>query len=85
LFAARRAKSIQAAREKTKPASSTEECAAAALKLCDDDRLDITEHEATAASYDGNALVGSFDGAGMPDPSDPSFCAADRRDMNRCE
>ena len=75
----------QAECDKTKPADSAEECAAAALKSCDNDRLDITKYKAITASYDGNALVGGFDAAGMPDPSGPNFCAADRPDMNKCE
>lgn len=75
----------QAACDKTKPANSAEECAATALKSCDNDRLDITKYKAITASYDGNALVGGFDAAGMPDPTGPNFCAADRPDMNKCE
>jgi hypothetical protein len=71
--------------DKTKPASSAEECAAAALKSCDNDRLDITKFKAITASYDGKALVGGFDAAGKPNPAGPNFCAANRADMNKCD
>ncbi len=71
--------------DKTKPANSEQECAAAALKSCDNDRLDITKYKAITATYDGKALVGGYDAAGNPDPVGPNFCAGDRPDMNKCE
>lgn len=75
----------QAGCDKTKPANSAEECAAAALKSCENDRLDITKYKAITASYDGKALVGGFDTAGKSDPAGPNFCGADRPDMNKCD
>lgn len=71
--------------DKTKPANSEEECAAAALKSCENDRLDITKYKSITATYDGKALAGGFDAAGKPDPAGPNFCGADRADMNKCE
>ena len=75
----------QAACDKTKPANSAQECAAAALKSCDNDRLDITKYKAITAAYDGQALVGGFDAGGKPDPAGSNFCAADRPDLNKCD
>ncbi len=71
--------------DKAKPADSAEACAAAALKSCDNDRLDITKYKAITARFDGQDLVGGYDASGNPDPTGPNFCAADRPDMNKCD
>jgi len=75
----------QAGCDKQKPANSPEECAAAALKSCNNSRLDITKYKVITATYDGQALVGGFDTSGNPDPAGANFCAADRPDLNQCD
>lgn len=71
--------------DKTKPADSAEACAAAALKSCDNDRLDITKYKVITAKYNGEALVGGFDSEGNADPAGPNFCDKNRPDLNKCD
>ena len=71
--------------DKTKEAADAAACAAAALKSCANDRLDITKYKEITADFDGTPLVGGFDNTGNPDPAGPNFCAADRPDLNQCE
>lgn len=71
--------------EKTTPADSAEACAAAALKSCDNSRIDITKYKLITAKYNGKALVGGFDATGNPDPAGSNFCAKDRPDLNKCD
>ena len=71
--------------EKSKPADSAEACAAAALKSCDNSRLDITKYKVITARFNGQELVGGFDTTGNPDPAGMNFCAADRADLNKCD
>ncbi|MBF0182937.1 MAG: hypothetical protein HQM06_00905 [Magnetococcales bacterium] len=76
----------KAACDKTvKEATAKEACAAAALKACDNDRLDITKYKKVTADFDGKALVGGFNAVGKADTSGNNFCAADRPDMNKCQ
>ena len=39
--------------EKSKPADSAEACSAAALKSCDNSRLDITKYKVITAKFNG--------------------------------
>ena len=75
----------QAECDKTKPADSAEACAAAALKSCDNSRLDITKYKVITAKYNGEALVGGFDAEGNVDPAGANFCDKDRPDLNQCD
>ncbi|WP_130471673.1 hypothetical protein [Candidatus Magnetaquicoccus inordinatus] len=68
-----------------KEAASKEACAAAALKACDNDRLDITKYKKMTADFEGKPLVGGFNAVGKADSSGTNFCAADRPDMNKCQ
>jgi len=71
--------------DKTKPADSTEACAAAALKSCNNSRLDITKYKVITAKYNGQALVGGFDAEGNTDPAGANFCDKNRPDLNQCD
>jgi hypothetical protein len=71
--------------DKIKPADSAEACAAAALKSCDNSRIDITKYKVITAMYNGKALVGGFDATGNVDPAGLNFCAKDRPDLNKCD
>jgi hypothetical protein len=71
--------------DRVKPASSAEECAAAALKSCDNSRLDITKYKVITASYNGEALTGGFDVEGNADPDGANFCDKNRPDLNQCD
>ena len=75
----------QAECEKSKPADSAEACSAAALKSCDNSRLDITKYKVITAKFNGEYLVGGFDATGNPDPNGWNFCAGDRPDLNKCD
>ena len=75
----------QAECDKTKPADSAEACAAAALKSCENSRLDITKYKVITAKYNGEALVGGFDAEGNADPAGANFCDKNRPDLNQCE
>jgi hypothetical protein len=75
----------QAECDKTKPADSAEACAAAALKSCDNSRLDITKYKVITAKYNGEALVGGFDAEGNADPAGANFCDKNRPDLNQCD
>jgi hypothetical protein len=68
-----------------KEATSKEACAAAALKACDNDRLDITKYKKITADMDGKPLVGGFNAVGKADAAGNNFCAADRPDLNKCQ
>ncbi|MBF0584533.1 MAG: hypothetical protein HQL80_09920 [Magnetococcales bacterium] len=68
-----------------KDAASKEACAAAALKACDNDRLDITKYKKITADFGGQALVGGFDATGKANAAGNNFCAADRPDLNKCQ
>ena len=74
----------QAECEKSKPADSAEACSAAALKSCDNSRLDITKYKVITAKFNGENLIGGFDATGNPDPNGSNFCAGDRPDLNKC-
>ena len=71
--------------DKTKPADSAEACAAAALKSCDNDRLDITKYKVITARYNGEQLTGGFDAEGNADPAGTNFCDKNRPDLNKCD
>lgn len=71
--------------EKTKAVVDESACSAAALKSCDNDRLDITKYKVITATFGGKALIGGFDVTGKPDPAGNNFCAADRPDLNQCK
>lgn len=71
--------------DKTKPAETKEECAALALKSCDNDRLDITKWKSITATFGGEQLVGGFTEDGKADAAGTNFCAGDRPDLNQCE
>ncbi|MEO5362961.1 MAG: hypothetical protein H7838_04985 [Magnetococcus sp. DMHC-8] len=76
----------KAACDKTvKEAATKEACAAAALKACDNDRLDITKYKKITADMDGKPLVGGFNAVGKADAAGTNFCAADRPDLNKCQ
>ncbi len=75
----------QAECDKSKPADSAEACAAAALKSCDNSRLDITKYKVITAKYNGEALTGGFDMEGNADPAGTNFCDKDRPDLNQCD
>ncbi|MBF0161781.1 MAG: hypothetical protein HQL88_05785 [Magnetococcales bacterium] len=68
-----------------KEATSKEACAAAALKACDNDRVDITKYKKITADLGGQPLTGGFDATGKANASGPNFCAANRPDMNKCQ
>ena len=71
--------------EKTKPAADESACMAAALKSCNNSRLDITKYKVITATFGGKTLTGGFDITGKPDPAGSNFCAADRPDLNQCK
>jgi hypothetical protein len=71
--------------EREKPAASAEECAAAALKSCDNSRLDITKYKVITARYNGEQLVGGFDADGNPAADGTNFCDKNRPDLNQCD
>jgi len=71
--------------DRNKPAASAVECAAAALKSCDNSRLDITKYKVITATYNGEQLVGGFDAEGNPDASGTNFCDKNRPDLNQCD
>ncbi|MCB1858985.1 MAG: hypothetical protein KDI63_11955 [Gammaproteobacteria bacterium] len=71
--------------EKSKPADSAEACAAAALKSCENSRLDITKYKVITAKFNGQDLVGGFDAAGNADPAGQNFCDKNRPDLNQCD
>lgn len=70
---------------KSKPADSADACAAAALKSCDNSRIDITKYKVITAQYNGEDLVGGFDTEGNADPAGLNFCDKDRPDLNKCD
>jgi hypothetical protein len=71
--------------DRTKPADSAEACAAAALKSCDNSRLDITKYKVITAKYNGETLTGGFDAEGNADPAGTNFCDKNRPDLNQCD
>lgn len=71
--------------DKVKKAADEKACQAAALKSCNNSRLDITKYKKITATYNGKSVVGGFDAHGEPDASGLNFCAADRPDLNQCE
>lgn len=71
--------------DKANEAANEAACSAAALKACDNDRLDITKYKQIGATFGGKALVGGFDAQGKPSPTGTNFCAADRPDLNKCQ
>ncbi len=75
----------QAECDKSKPADSTEACAAAALKSCDNSRLDITKYKVITAKYNGEAVTGGFDMEGNADATGTNFCDKGRPDLNQCD
>jgi hypothetical protein len=68
-----------------KDATSKEACAAAALKACDNDRLDITKYKKVTADFAGKPVIGGFNAVGKADSTGGNFCASDRPDMNKCQ
>lgn len=71
--------------DRSKAATSAGECSAAALKACDNSRLDITKYKVITARYNGEPLTGGFDAGGNPDPNGANFCDKDRPDLNQCD
>jgi hypothetical protein len=71
--------------DREKPASSAAECSAAALKSCENSRLDITKYKVITATYNGEQLAGGFDAEGNPDPTGTNFCDKNRPDLNQCD
>ena len=71
--------------EKAPAHGFAEASAAAALKSCDNSRIDITKYKVITAKYNGKALIGGFDATGNPDPAGSNFCAKDRPDLNKCD
>jgi len=59
--------------DETLAASTPQECAKAALKACDNSRLDITMSKVITAVFNGRPVEGGR-----------NFCAADRPDFNKC-
>ena len=71
--------------DKTKPADSADACAAAALKSCNNSRLDITKYKMITAKYNGEALVGGFDAEGNADAAGANFCDKNHPELNKCD
>ena len=69
---------------KVKPAENIQQCWQAAIKSCNNGRLDITKYKKITASYNGTALVGGYDAHGAPDVHGANFCTAKRPDLNAC-
>ena len=61
---------------KNKPANTVAECQAAALKSCNNGRLDITKSKIITAKFNGKQIKAT-DGQ-------LNFCKADRPDFNKC-
>lgn len=71
--------------DKVKKADSAEACMKAALKSCNNSRLDITKYKKITADYNGKALTGGFDDHGTPSATGTNFCPADHPQLNKCE
>lgn len=70
---------------KTVPADNEPACTAAAMKACDNDRIDITKYKVITAKFGDKALAGGFDAKGAAVANGPNFCDAKRPDLNKCE
>ncbi|MBF0448413.1 MAG: hypothetical protein HQL67_09455 [Magnetococcales bacterium] len=70
---------------KVKEASSEFACWQAALKSCNNDRLDITKYKQITATYNGQPLTGGFDDMGNPSATGSNFCWSGRPDLNQCQ
>lgn len=66
-------------------AVTEEACAAAALKACDNSRLEITKSKVIGATFKGTALVGGFSADGKADAKGTNFCGGERPDFNKCQ
>jgi uncharacterized membrane protein len=62
--------------DKEEAADSEAACTEAAMKACENSRLEITKSKVITATFKGKALKAPHDG---------SFCAADRPDFNKCK
>ncbi len=71
--------------EKTKKAGSLHACWQAAVKSCNNGRLDITKYKKITANYNGQSLTGGFDATGNPSASGDNFCWTGRPDLNQCQ
>jgi hypothetical protein len=71
--------------QKIKKADSNRSCWQAAIKSCNNGRLDITKYKQISASYNGQPLVGGFDSQGNPSSSGANFCWKGRPDLNQCK
>ncbi len=70
---------------KTKKADSLHACWQAAVKSCNNGRLDITKYKQITATYNGKNLTGGFDANGSPAANGANFCWSGRPDLNQCE
>ena len=70
--------------DKVKKADNMRACWQAAVKSCNNGRLDITKYKKITADYNGTALTGGFDSNGNPSASGANFCWSGRPDLNQC-
>ncbi len=71
--------------QKIKEADSMHACWQAALKSCNNGRLDITKYKEITATYNGSPLTGGFDAMGNHNGSGGNFCWKGRPDLNQCQ
>jgi hypothetical protein len=71
--------------QKIKKADSMQACWQAALKSCNNGRLDITKYKQITATYNGQPLVGGFGRYGNPAGNGANFCWGGRPDLNQCQ
>ncbi|MBF0445840.1 MAG: hypothetical protein HQL68_09625 [Magnetococcales bacterium] len=70
---------------KVKEADSLHACWQAAVKSCNNGRLDITKYKQITATYNGRQLTGGFGPGGHPANNGSNFCWGGRPDLNQCQ
>ncbi|MBF0454096.1 MAG: hypothetical protein HQL72_04665 [Magnetococcales bacterium] len=71
--------------QKVKEADSLHACWQAALKSCNNGRLDITKYKKITATYNGQQLIGGHGPMGNPAKKGKNFCLNSRPDLNQCQ
>ncbi|MBF0193287.1 MAG: hypothetical protein HQL71_01970 [Magnetococcales bacterium] len=70
---------------KIKKADTMHACWQAAVKSCNNGRLDITKYKQITATYNGRQLIGGFAPSGHPSNNGTNFCWGGRPDLNQCQ
>ena len=70
---------------KVKEAANMQACWQAAVKSCNNGRLDITKYKQITATYDGKQLIGGFGPTGYFAKKGTNFCWSKRPDLNQCQ